>query len=113
MRRLADRTTSRSKSNGRVIHDFTRYYFQLQWLSLANGNIEIAHHFPDVRLGDRIKWGASIAVALTYRVVRVTSQPDLLDLWFAEAERITPAITVMGRLITSENKNKPSIITRK
>ena len=89
----------RHKWNGRLNHNFIPFYFQLQWLPLSSGNIEIAHHDRDIVEGEIILWGPSFEEASYYEVVRASRPPDLADLWYAELRLIKPKIFVAGRNI--------------
>lgn len=83
-------------------HDFTPLYYHLQFLPLANGHLQIAHHFDDVRPGDTVLWGPSIENAATFRVVATRRLPDLQDQYFCEMEQVKP----------QSSQNKPRTFTK-
>jgi hypothetical protein len=96
--RQGDRTDGRPRRNGGVNHhDFTPYYSSLRHLYLPGDDIEIAHHFNDVSVGDTIRWGESYFEALVYEVASVRTLPTLVDLWFARCRRVWPEIWVAGK----------------
>jgi hypothetical protein len=68
-------------------HDFTPYWSRLQVLPRADGTLEIAHHFADVRVGDEIVWGAGVFEGASYRVIEVLWQEGLDDFWVARVVR--------------------------
>src|SRR3990167_2511391 len=98
-RRQGDRTVMRAKWNGRLNHNFIPFYFQLHWLPLSNGNIEIAHHDKDMVEGEIILWGESFEEASFYLIVRTSRPVDLTDLWYAECRLLKPDIYVAGTRI--------------
>lgn len=77
-------------------HDFTPYWSHLQVLPCPDGTLEIAHHFPDVAVGDEIVWGQDIFAGATYLVTAVLTQPDLDELWVARVTRQPVALYLLG-----------------